>query len=107
MNLDSSGLTVFQPSPSGNRSHAPREVVFVVRHADRYNVLVVADGRLELQQGDIVLERGRVVLTVHDHAFHVLADTALGLHFAADVVLAEHGYQVRQKPARKRIKTKR
>lgn len=90
-------FTVFQSSPSGDRGHAPRKVVVVVRHAYGHDVQIVADGRLELQQSDVVLERGRVVLSVHDHAFHVLADAPLGLHFAADVVLAEHGHEVGQK----------
>lgn len=93
-------LTVFQPAPTGDRGHATGEVVVVVRHTDGHDVLVVGDGRLELQQRDVVLERGRVVLPVNDHALHVLADAPLGLHLTADVVLAEHGHQVGQKPAR-------
>lgn len=95
-------FTVFQSSPSGDGRHASREVIVVVRHAYGHDVQVVADGRLELQQCYVVLERGRVVLTVHDHAFHVLADAPLGLHLAADVVLAEHGHEISQKSARDR-----
>lgn len=96
------GRTVLQPAPTGHRGHAPREVVVVVRHAYGHDVLVVADGRLELQQRDVVLERGLVVLPVHDHALHVLADAPLGLHLAADVVFAEHGHQVGQESAENR-----
>lgn len=60
---------------------------------------IVADRRLELQQSYVVLERGRVVLPVHDDALHVFADAPLGLDLAADVVLAEDGHQIRQEPA--------
>lgn len=95
-------LTVFQSAPTGDHGHAPRKVVLVVRHAYGNDVQIVADGRLELQQGYVVFERGRVVLPVHDDAFHVFADAPLGFHFAADVVLAENGHQVRQEPANKR-----
>jgi len=88
-------LTVFQPSPSRDHGHASREVVLVVWHANGHDVLVVVDRRLELQKGYVVLESRRVVLPMDDDAFHVLADAPLGLDLAANVVLAEHGHQVR------------
>lgn len=91
-------LTVFQPSPTSDHGHATGKFVVVVRHAYGHDVLVVADRWFELKQGDVVLERGRVVLPVHDDPFHVLADAAFRFHFAADVVLAEYCHQVGQKP---------
>jgi len=97
--LEKRSLTVFQSSPSCDHGHAPREVVFVIWHTNGHDVLVVTDGRLELQQGYVVLERRSVLLPVDDDAFHVLADAPFGLDLATDVVLAEHGHQVRQKSA--------
>lgn len=99
-------LTIFQPSPSCDHGHASREVVLVVRHADGHDVLVVVDRRLKLQKGYVVLESRRVVLPMDDDAFHVLADAPLGLDLAANVVLAEHGHQVRQKSAKETTKTR-
>lgn len=52
---------------------------------------VIVNGTLELEQGQVILERGRIVFTVHQNAFHVLRYRALGLQLAGDVKLTEHG----------------
>lgn len=48
---------------------------------------------LQFQKSQVILERGGVVLPMHDHPLHVPADRSLALQVSRNVELAEDGDQ--------------
>ncbi len=64
--------TVLQAAPARHNAHAAKEVPGVVTwHADGNYVWLSLDGLLQLQEGQIVLKGGRLVVLVDDHTFHL------------------------------------
>ena len=63
---------IFQPAPAGHNAHAPQKVPGIVaRHTDGVHVGLALDGLLQLQDGQVVLKVGRLVVLVDHHPLHL------------------------------------
>ena len=64
-------LTIRKTSPPGDDSRLALELVCEFRHADGHDVGLPLDVGLQLEDGDVVLEGGRLVVLVDHHPLHL------------------------------------
>ena len=63
---------IFQAAPARDDAHAAQKVAGVVpRHADGDDVRLALYGLLQLQNGQVILKGGRLVVLVNHHPFHL------------------------------------
>ena len=66
---------VLEAAPAGDDAGAAQEVARVVPgHADGDDVGLPLNGLLQLQNGQVVLKGGRLVVLVYHHPFHLRAN---------------------------------
>lgn len=54
------------------------------------DVGVIVNGTLQLEQRQVIFECGRIVVSMHHNASHVLCHRPLGLQFTGNVEFAEN-----------------